>query len=99
METLEHLGQNDKLGTFGNKNGKNENLKIGRIYDNLGKNENLKIWEKGEEGSGNQAGKGRGISDAHEVPFVFLLIRVSRRRWGAGGGITRARALSGAFRH
>ena len=43
---------------------------------------------------GNQAGRGvgepggeggGGTSGAHEVPFVFLLIRVSRRWWRGVG--------------
>ena len=38
-------------------------------------------------------------SGAHEVPFVALLIRVSKRRWSAGGGITRGELHSGAFIH
>ena len=40
----------------------------------------------------------RGVSGAHEAPYVALLIRVSKRRWGAGGGITRGEKHSGAFR-
>ena len=46
--------------------------------------------------SGDLAG---GISGAHEVPFVALLTRVSRRRWGAGGAITTGGKHSAAFRN
>jgi len=41
----------------------------------------------------------RGESGAQEAPYVALLIRVSRRRWGAGWGITGGEIHSGAFRH
>ena len=42
---------------------------------------------------------GGGINGAHEVPFVALLMRVSKRRWDAGGGITGGWHYSGAFRN
>ena len=34
---------------------------------------------------GISGGRAGGISGAPEVPFVALVMRVSRRRWGAGG--------------
>ena len=78
--------------------------KIRNIYEiitfkhlgNFWKNSKIEFcWGNQRAGVGGTTRAGVGGT----TRGVFLLIRVSRRRWGAGGGTTRGESHSGAFRH